>query len=199
MAELYTGYPLFPGENEAEQLAYIMEIKGVPPEYIIELSSRRNLFFEKDSFYPIIVTNSRGRRRLPSTKTLSNVLKKCTDAKFLDFIDQCLDWDPVNRMTPLEALQHEWILEGLPEKVLVHHRKMFGGLDDKMNLKEASLTGVQGFPEEANTKTIYDIVAEMRAEDQAKERRDQKKGTTSEHNQSSKDIQKVGTLLQSNH
>jgi len=182
MAELYTGYPLFPGENEAEQLAYIMEIKGVPPEYIIELSSRRNLFFEKDSFYPIIVTNSRGRRRLPSTKTLSNVLKKCTDAKFLDFIDQCLDWDPVNRMTPLEALQHEWILEGLPEKVLVHHRKMFGGLDDKMNLKEASLTGVQGFPEEANTKTIYDIVAEMRAEDQAKERRDQKKGTTSEHN-----------------
>ena len=49
MAELYTGYPLFPGENEAEQLAYMMEIKGVPPDYIIDLSSRRNLFFEKDS------------------------------------------------------------------------------------------------------------------------------------------------------
>jgi len=30
MAELYTGYPLFPGENEAEQLAYVMEIKGIP-------------------------------------------------------------------------------------------------------------------------------------------------------------------------
>ena len=63
-------------------------------------------------------------------------------ASFQDFIDQCLDWDPVNRMTPLEALQHEWILEGLPEKVLVHHQRMFGGRDDKMNLKEASLTGV---------------------------------------------------------
>lgn len=49
---------------------------------------------------------------------------------------------------------------------------MFGGRDDKMNLKEASLTGVQGFPEEANTKTIYDIVAELRAEDQAKERKE---------------------------
>ena len=104
MAELYTGYPLFPGENEAEQLAYVMEIKGVPPDYIVELSSRRNLFFEKDSFYPIIVTNSRGRRRLPNTKTLQNVLKKCHDTKFLEFIDLCLDWDPVNRMTPLEAL-----------------------------------------------------------------------------------------------
>jgi len=50
MAELYTGYPLFPGENEAEQLAYVMEIKGTPPDYIVELSSRRNLFFEKESF-----------------------------------------------------------------------------------------------------------------------------------------------------
>lgn len=87
MAELYTGYPLFPGENEAEQLAYVMEIKGVPPEYIIELSSRRNLFFEKDSFVPIIVTNSRGRRRLPNTKTLQKNLKNCQDTKFLDFID----------------------------------------------------------------------------------------------------------------
>lgn len=79
MAELYTGYPLFPGENEAEQLAYIMEIKGVPPDYIIDLSSRRNLFFEKDSFVPIIVTNSRGRRRMPNTKSLHGVLKKCQD------------------------------------------------------------------------------------------------------------------------
>jgi serine/threonine protein kinase len=27
MAELYTGYPLFPGENEVEQLACIMEVR----------------------------------------------------------------------------------------------------------------------------------------------------------------------------
>ena len=87
MAELYTGYPLFPGENEAEQLAYVMEIKGIPADYIIELSSRRNLFFEKDSFFPIIVTNSRGRKRIPNTKTLKSVLRKCSDSKFLDFID----------------------------------------------------------------------------------------------------------------
>ena len=96
-----------------------MEVKDVPPDYIIELSSRRNLFFEQDSFFPIIVTNSRGKRRRPNTKNLSNVLLQCPDSKFIDFIDKCLDWDPVNRMTPLEALQHEWILEGLPDKVYV--------------------------------------------------------------------------------
>lgn len=140
----------------------MMEIKGIPAEYIIELSTRRNLFFEKDSFFPIIVTNSRGRKRIPNTKTLKSVLRKCGDAKFLDFIDQCLDWDPVNRMTPLEALQHEWILEGLPEKVLVHHQRMFSGKEDKMNLKEASLTNIQGFPENAANKSIYEIVHDLK-------------------------------------
>ena len=31
LAELYTGYPLFPGENEVEQLSCIMEVCGPPP------------------------------------------------------------------------------------------------------------------------------------------------------------------------
>ena len=29
LAELYTGYPLFPGENEVEQLACIMEVRDI--------------------------------------------------------------------------------------------------------------------------------------------------------------------------
>lgn len=77
MAELYTGYPLFPGESEAEQLAYVMEILGIPEDYILELSARRNLFFEKDTCEPIPVTNSRGKRRRPNTKTLKGVLHRC--------------------------------------------------------------------------------------------------------------------------
>lgn len=125
IAELLTGFPLFPGENEIEQLAYIMEIKGVPDDYLLEMSQRRKLFFDANN-EPIIVANSRGKKRRPLTKTLKGVLLKCSDEKFLNFIDQCLDWDPINRMTPLEALQHEWILEGLPPKVLLHHQRMFG-------------------------------------------------------------------------
>lgn len=65
---------------------------------------------------------------------------------FLNFLELCFDWDPINRMTPVEALQHEWILEGLPPKVLVHHKRMFGVKDDKSNLREATLTAIQGFP-----------------------------------------------------
>lgn len=45
LAELYTGYPLFPGENEVEQLACIMEIMGLPPTSILERAKRRKVFF----------------------------------------------------------------------------------------------------------------------------------------------------------
>lgn len=45
IAELYTGIPLFPGENEQEQLSCIMEVLGVPDRYLIDGCSRRNLFF----------------------------------------------------------------------------------------------------------------------------------------------------------
>jgi serine/threonine protein kinase len=47
LAELYTGYPLFPGENEAEQLACIMEIFGAPGSSILAEAQRKKLFFGK--------------------------------------------------------------------------------------------------------------------------------------------------------
>jgi hypothetical protein len=37
-----------------------------------------------------------------------------------------LDWDPQTRITPYEALLHEWIVEGLPPMVLLHHKRMLG-------------------------------------------------------------------------
>lgn len=74
IAELFTGYPLFPGENEIDQLAYIMEICGIPQPEVLKLSSRKHLFFEKNN-EPIVVKNSRGKERKPNTKTLERILK----------------------------------------------------------------------------------------------------------------------------
>ena len=102
-----------------------MAVKGVPPDYIVDLSSNRNQFFEMDSITPIIFMSSQGYHCTPNMTTLQGALKDCQDLKFIDFIDRCLDWDPANRMTPLEALQHEWILEGLPSRVLARHKKAF--------------------------------------------------------------------------
>ena len=34
-------------------------------------------------------------------------------------------------MTPYEGLMHEWIIEGLPPNVLVHHKRMLGIVDEE--------------------------------------------------------------------
>ena len=45
LAELYTGFPIFPGENEQEQLSCIMEVLGIPDKEFINRSTRKRLFF----------------------------------------------------------------------------------------------------------------------------------------------------------
>ena len=40
-----TGYPLFPGENEVEQLACMMEVLGIPSNSVLEHASRKKMFF----------------------------------------------------------------------------------------------------------------------------------------------------------
>ncbi|KWU44252.1 kinase-like protein, partial [Rhodotorula sp. JG-1b] len=107
MAEMYTGYPIFPGENEQEQLACIMEILGVPDKYLVDRSSRKRLFFDSTGA-PRPVVNSKGRRRRPSSKTLSQILKT-DDELFVDFIAKCLAWDPDRRLKPDQAVRHPWI------------------------------------------------------------------------------------------
>uniref|UniRef100_A0A7N5P083 dual-specificity kinase n=1 Tax=Ailuropoda melanoleuca TaxID=9646 RepID=A0A7N5P083_AILME len=109
MAELYTGYPLFPGENEVEQLACIMEVLGLPPTHFIQTASRRQTFFDSKGF-PKNMTNNRGKKRYPDSKDLTMVLKTC-DTSFLDFLRRCLVWEPSLRMTPDQALKHAWIHE----------------------------------------------------------------------------------------
>jgi dual specificity tyrosine-phosphorylation-regulated kinase 2/3/4 len=107
LAELYTGVPIFPGENEQEQLACIMEVFGPPEKHLIEKSTRRKLFFDSLG-KPRLTVSSKGRRRRPSSKSLAQVLK-CDDEAFLDFISRCMRWDPERRMKPDEAVRHEFI------------------------------------------------------------------------------------------
>lgn len=58
-------------------------------------------------------------------KPLDEILM-CQSEQFHDFINKCLEWDPEKRITPFDALMHEWIIEGLPDQVLIHHKKMLG-------------------------------------------------------------------------
>lgn len=111
LAELYTGYPLFPGESEQDQMLCIMEVMGEPPAKLLEISSRKKLFFDGENT-PKVVANSKGKRRYPQSKTLQGVLKS-SDPLFTEFVAQCLAWDPESRLNPDQALKHQWVVEGI--------------------------------------------------------------------------------------
>lgn len=115
LGELYHGYPLFPGESEKEQMQCIMEVLGYPPRHVMDRGTRLKLFFE-DNGEAKLPANSRGKVHKPSAKTLEQVLQ-CPDKQFVDLLRKCLDWDALTRIKPEEALQHPWIVEGIPKMV----------------------------------------------------------------------------------
>jgi dual specificity tyrosine-phosphorylation-regulated kinase 2/3/4 len=44
LAELLTGYPLLPGEDEGDQLSCIIELLGMPPQKLLDQSKRAKNF-----------------------------------------------------------------------------------------------------------------------------------------------------------
>ncbi|KIL00634.1 hypothetical protein PAXRUDRAFT_129338 [Paxillus rubicundulus Ve08.2h10] len=135
LAELYTGFPIFPGENEQEQLSCIMEVLGPPDKDFINRSSRKRLFFDNNCA-PRPVVNSKGRRRRPGTKSLAHVLR-CQDEDFVDFIARCLVWDPERRMKPQAALQHNFLKASRRNKVTTP-----SSATAKAMLSSSSLSGI---------------------------------------------------------
>jgi dual specificity tyrosine-phosphorylation-regulated kinase 2/3/4 len=125
LVELITGYPLFPGEDENDQMACIMELCGLPPRSIIDFSKRKNNFFNSRGLpkYCTYSTSSTGQtvwsagrsmrgktRGVPGSKSYHTALRGLADASCIDFIKKCLEWDPNKRMTPQQALRHPWTL-----------------------------------------------------------------------------------------
>lgn len=100
LTELYTGFPLFPGKDEIDQLHSIIEVKGKLPDVLIEKVNKGK--FVLDDFV------NKGSQRLPGKKKLSEVLKGCDD-EFVDLISKCLEWDIKDRLTPEEAMKHPWL------------------------------------------------------------------------------------------
>jgi dual specificity tyrosine-phosphorylation-regulated kinase 2/3/4 len=68
MIELYTGFPLFPGTNEKEQLQLIIDVIGMPSQQVLKNSQRKQLFSQfKDNAVPApleVLTNDQKEERL---------------------------------------------------------------------------------------------------------------------------------------
>ncbi|XP_061523779.1 dual specificity tyrosine-phosphorylation-regulated kinase 2 [Phycodurus eques] len=130
LAELLTGCPLLPGEDEGDQLACIIELLGMPSQKLLDASKRAKNFVSSKGYprYCTVATLADGTAALnggrsrrgklrgpPCSKDWSAALKGCDDPLFLDFLKQCLEWDPTIRMTPSQALRHPWLRRRLPK------------------------------------------------------------------------------------
>jgi len=86
LAELYTGEPLLPGNNEQEQLELIMEMFGIIPRSLIEQSRKKDYYFDED-FSPFLIEDEvAGILRIPNNKSLEDALCMCPDLDFIDFV-----------------------------------------------------------------------------------------------------------------
>lgn len=116
VAEFFTGYPLFIGESEHDQLLYIMELLGFPPENVLKSSTRAKLFFDS-SGSPRPVANKKGVNRVPGSRKIDEVLQGAPGI-MIDFVVRCLDWNPQTRMKPSEGLEHPWITESYKQEMI---------------------------------------------------------------------------------
>ncbi|KAM4699876.1 dual specificity tyrosine-phosphorylation-regulated kinase 3 [Discoglossus pictus] len=156
LVELLTGYPLFPGEDEGDQLACMMELLGAPPPKLLEQAKRAKNFVNSKG-YPryctvttlpngtAVLNGSRSRRGkmrgAPGSKDWVQALKGCEDTLFIEFLKGCLNWDPAARMTPSQALRHQWICKRMPKppitdkasgKRIASHTSSFPGIGSKL-------------------------------------------------------------------
>ncbi|OMJ92143.1 hypothetical protein SteCoe_5131 [Stentor coeruleus] len=117
LVELYTGFPIFPGENETQQLMCIMEYLGVPPYEYLHKATRRKTFFDSE-FRPRVATDSKGKMRKPGTKRIGDLLNTAEES-FVRLVECCFVWEPNFRITPQQGLISEWITDTskLPSKV----------------------------------------------------------------------------------
>lgn len=129
LCELYTGYPLLPGEDENDQFACIVELLGMPPRSIISAGKRCKHFISSKGYprYSEAITMADGSIQLaggtsrrgkhrgpPGSRQLKSTLKNCDDPFFIDFIRGCLEWNSEERMKPSEAIRHPWLRRRLP-------------------------------------------------------------------------------------
>jgi homeodomain interacting protein kinase len=66
IAELFLGWPLYPGSSEYDQIRYISQTQGLPAEHMLNQATKTSRFFLRDSShnetnYPFCRLKVRGK------------------------------------------------------------------------------------------------------------------------------------------
>ena len=85
-----------------------MEVKGIPPDSMIDKSRKKEHYFDTDYSPFLIEDEEYGILRIPEDRKLRMAVPS-GDRVFIDFLNRCLELDPEERMSAEEALHHPWI------------------------------------------------------------------------------------------
>ncbi|XP_061453834.1 homeodomain-interacting protein kinase 4 [Rhineura floridana] len=139
MAELHLGWPLYPGNNEYDQIRYICETQGMPRPTLLNAARKAHLFFKR-SQHPEVVNSWQLKTpaeyladtKVKSVERRKYVLKSLdqmeavnvhkmiypdTEAlaeyfdlrSMVELIKRMLTWDSHERITPSAALKHPYV------------------------------------------------------------------------------------------
>ncbi|XP_071203759.1 homeodomain-interacting protein kinase 1-like isoform X6 [Salvelinus alpinus] len=138
MAELFLGWPLYPGASEYGQIRYISQTQGLPAEYLLSAGTKTSRFFNRgpDSSYPLwrLKTPSEheaelGIKSKEARKYIFNCLddmmqvrvnmtslvgtdvlaEKSDRREFIDLLKKMLTLDADKRITPMKTLNHPFV------------------------------------------------------------------------------------------
>lgn len=138
IAELFLGWPLYPGASEYDQIRYICQTQGLPNEHMLNQATKTNRFFyrETNSNYPFwrlktveeyeAETNIRTKEarkyifnclddmaqvNVPTELDGGELLAEKSDRReLIDLLKRMLTLDKERRITPGEALNHSFIV-----------------------------------------------------------------------------------------
>lgn len=137
IAELFLGWPLYPGSSEYDQIRYISQTQGVPSEQMLNAATKTNRFFyrEADSTYPFWRLKSPDEHEAETnikSKEARKYIFNCLDdmaqvnvpteidgaelqaekldrREFIDLLKRMLTLDQERRIPPGEALNHNFV------------------------------------------------------------------------------------------
>ncbi|XP_041110307.1 homeodomain-interacting protein kinase 2-like isoform X1 [Polyodon spathula] len=137
IAELFLGWPLYPGASEYDQIRYVSQTQGLPAEYLLSAGTKTTRFFNRDpdSAYPLWRLKTpedhegeTGIKSKEARKYIFNCLddmaqvnmttdlagsdmlaEKADRREFIDLLKKMLTIDADKRITPIETLNHPFV------------------------------------------------------------------------------------------
>ena len=149
LCELYTGNPIFPGNDEMEQINYIMKYLGPPIDSFKESSFKAKFLFDseinqnyeefenqKKYSKKEVKTNLKRYLSYYENQGISQKEENPQFNNFVDFISKCLEWEPKKRIIPEEGLMHPFIIDNFTEEQLNKHKNKIMKIKNKISNNE---------------------------------------------------------------